>query len=117
MRIYVKRSFKSIKCDTNKINEYKKRKSKNRLLTEIKGVAKLNLFNFELAYTNNRSKLTEPFNEPVRVDRFGLFQWTLGSLLISQKGKNPTITIYNPFTESIINNICYGYHFSLNPVK
>jgi len=65
------------------------------------------------------SKLTEPFNELVRVDRFclGLFQWTLGSLHISQKGKNPTITIYNPFTESILNNICYGYHLSLNPVK
>ncbi|MFF2175115.1 hypothetical protein ACFVT8_01410 [Lysinibacillus sp. NPDC058147] len=35
------------------------------------------------------------FNEPVRVDRFGLglFPWTLGSLPISQKGKNPTIDI------------------------
>ncbi|GAB0168479.1 hypothetical protein LSPCS325_19160 [Lysinibacillus sp. CTST325] len=92
----------------NRINEYKKRKNKHKLLAVKRSVAKFNSFNFESAYNNNRSKLTEPFNEPVRVDRFGLglFQWTLGSLPISQKGKNPTITIYNPFTESILNNIC-----------
>lgn len=64
---YLKRSFKAIQRDSNKINEYKKRKSKNKLLAEIKSVARLNRFNFELAYSNNRSKLTEPF-ELVSVD-------------------------------------------------
>lgn len=65
---YLMRSFKAIQRDTNKINEYKKRKSKNKLLDEIKRVAKLNRFNFELAYSNTRSKLTEPFNELRSVD-------------------------------------------------
>ena len=65
---YLMRSFKAIQRDTNKINEYKKRKSKNKLLDEIKRVAKLNRFNFELAYSNNRSKLTELFNELRSVD-------------------------------------------------
>lgn len=64
---YLMRSFKAIQRDTNKINEYKKRKKK-KLTEDIKRVAKLNRFNFELAYSNNRSKLTEPFNEPVTVD-------------------------------------------------
>ena len=62
------RSFKAIQKNVNKINEYKKRKSKNKVLAEIKRVAKLNRFNFELAYNNNRSKLTEPFKELVSVD-------------------------------------------------
>jgi len=44
----------------------------------------------------------------------GLFQWTLGSLLISQKGKNPTITIYNPFTESIYVRAIIYYSTLLN---
>lgn len=61
---YLKRSFRAIQRDSNKLNEYKKRK-KNKLLADIKRVAKLNRFNFELAYSNNRSKLTEPFNELV----------------------------------------------------
>lgn len=60
---YLKRSFKAIQRDTNKVNEYKKRKSKKKLLAEIKRVAKLNRFNFELAYSNNRSKLTSPYND------------------------------------------------------
>lgn len=59
------RSFKAIQRDINKINEYKKRKSKNKLLADIKRVAKLNRFNFELAYNNNRSNLVEQFNESV----------------------------------------------------
>ncbi|WP_375199776.1 hypothetical protein [Bacillus sp. RS11] len=62
------RSFKAIQRDINKINEYKKRKSKNKLLADIKRVAKLNRFNFELAYKNNRKTLTEPFDEVVSVD-------------------------------------------------
>ena len=62
------RSFKAIQRDTNKINEYKKRKSKHKLLADIKRVAKLNRFNFELAYQNNRKTLTEPFTELVSVD-------------------------------------------------
>jgi len=37
---------------------------------------------------------------------WGLLQWTLGSIPISQKIKNPTITIYNLFTELKLNNIC-----------
>ncbi|MER2153222.1 MAG: hypothetical protein ABS917_03495 [Solibacillus sp.] len=65
---YLLRSFKAIQRDTNKVNEYKKRKSKNKLLAEIKRVAKVNRFNFELAYGNNRSRLTEPFKEHMSVD-------------------------------------------------
>lgn len=49
---------------------YKKRKSKNKLLAEIKHVAMLNRFNYKLTYQKNRKALTEPFNEPVSVDRF-----------------------------------------------
>lgn len=62
------RSFKAIQRDTNKINEYKKRNSKKKLPAEIKRVAKLNRFNFELAYSNNRNKLVELFKEPMGVD-------------------------------------------------
>ncbi|MGE7920101.1 hypothetical protein ACQKM9_14385 [Viridibacillus sp. NPDC093762] len=51
-----------------KNREYKKRKDKNKLLAEIKDAAKLNRFNFELAYNNNRSKLLEAFSEPVSID-------------------------------------------------
>lgn len=64
---YLKRSFKAIQHDMNKINEYKKRKSKHKLLVEIKRVAKLNRFNFESAYQNNRKKLTEMFDELVNI--------------------------------------------------
>ena len=48
------RSFKAIQRDINKINNYKKRKSKNKnkLAVDIKRVARLNRFNFELAYKN-----------------------------------------------------------------
>ncbi|WP_332647126.1 hypothetical protein [Lysinibacillus sp. 54212] len=52
----------------NKINEYNKRKSKNKLLTEIKRVAKLNRFNFELAYNTNRSNFLEAFIVLVSLD-------------------------------------------------
>lgn len=54
------RSFKAIQHDMNKINEYKKRK-KDKLIADIKLVAKLNRFNFEKAYINNRCELTELF--------------------------------------------------------
>ena len=64
----LKRSFKAIQRNPNKMNEYKKRKYKNKLLADVKRVAKLNRFNFELAYQNNRKTLTESFNEPVSVD-------------------------------------------------
>jgi len=64
---YLMRLFQAIQPDTNKINDYKKRKSKNKISGEIKCVAKLNRFNFELAYSNNRNKLAEPFEEPVSV--------------------------------------------------
>lgn len=64
---YLKRSFRAIQHDMNKINEYKKRKSKHKLLVEIKRVAKLNRFNFESAYQNNRKKLTEMFDELVNI--------------------------------------------------
>ncbi|MFJ8517711.1 hypothetical protein [Lysinibacillus xylanilyticus] len=57
------RSFKAIQRDMNKINEYKKRKSKHKLLAEIKRVAKLNRFNFELAYGNNGNELIKIFKE------------------------------------------------------
>lgn len=64
---YLLRSFKAIQRDSNKMNEYKKRK-KNKLLADVRRVAILNRFNFELAYHNNRSKLTDPFVESVSVD-------------------------------------------------
>ncbi|WP_068982853.1 hypothetical protein [Lysinibacillus xylanilyticus] len=57
------RSFKAIQRDINKINEYKKRKSKHKLLAEIKHVAKLNRFNFELSYENNGTRLIKIFKE------------------------------------------------------
>ena len=67
---YLMRSFKAIQRDINKINNYKKRKSKNKnkLAVDIKRVARLNRFNFELAYNNNRSTLVEQFNDSVRVE-------------------------------------------------
>lgn len=70
------------------MNKYKKRQSKHKLLVVIRSVTKFYSFNFESASLQQQSeKLTEPFNELVRVDRFclGLFQWTLGSLPISIK--------------------------------
>lgn len=73
---YLKRSFKAIQRNTNKINEYKKRKSKHQLLTEIKRVAKLNRFNFELAYRNNRKTLTEPFELENQIGLQGLVSST-----------------------------------------
>ena len=62
-----KRLFKAMHRDANMINEYKNHKSKNKLLVEIKRVAEVNRYNTKLANSINGSKLTEQFNEPVRV--------------------------------------------------
>jgi len=62
------RSFRAVQRGVNKINDYKKRKSKKKLLADIKRVAKINRFNFEIAYRNNRKTLTKPFSEPVSID-------------------------------------------------